>query len=72
MFFKFLLRLKLMLIFFIKPYFTYAEPFIVLEYRANGNMIVDSGNPFLSNKNFSTKHKVKKKGSKSPFFLFIK
>ena len=60
MFFKFLLRFKLMLIFLIKPYFVFAEPFIVLEYRANGNMIFDSENPFLRNKNFSTKHKVKK------------
>ena len=57
---KVLLRFKLILIFFIKPYFVFAEPFIVLEYRANGNMLVDSENPFLSNKNFSTKHKVKK------------
>ena len=57
---KFLFKFNLFLIFSITPYFAFSEPFVVLEYRADDNMIVDSENPFLVNKNFSAKHKVKK------------
>ena len=53
------LILKLMYIIILTPTLVYSEPFVVLEYRNNLNF-EDSDNPFISDKNFSLKHKVKK------------
>ena len=53
------LILKLMYIIILTPTLVYSEPFVVLEYRNNLNF-EDSDNPFISYKNFSLKHKVKK------------
>ena len=37
-----------------------SEPFVVLEYRGSNITSSNSNNPFLIDKNFSAKHKVKK------------
>ena len=47
-----------------------SEPFVVLEYRNNqSNSFEISKNPFLSNQNFSKKHKVKKNETLSDIIL---
>merc|ERR1711991_592096 len=47
-----------------------SEPFIVLEYRNNDTKSSEkSNNPFLSNQNFSKKHKVKKNETLSEIIL---
>ena len=41
--------------------FSYAEPFVVLEYNAGNHVSQEaSENPFLTDENYSSKHKVKK------------
>ena len=51
-------KLLVILIFFSFP--SFSEPFVVLEYRGKTQDIINSSNQFLSDKNFSTKHKVRK------------
>ena len=47
-----------------------SEPFVVLEYRNNDTKSLEkSNNPFLSNQNFSKKHKVKKNETLSEIIL---
>ena len=47
-----------------------SEPFVVLEYRNNqSNSFEISKNPFLSDQNFSKKHKVKKNETLSDIIL---
>ena len=47
-----------------------SEPFVVLEYRNNDTKSFEkSNNPFLSNQNFSKKHKVKKNETLSEIIL---
>ena len=47
-----------------------SEPFVVLEYRNNqSNSYEISKNPFLSDQNFSKKHKVKKNETLSDIIL---
>ena len=47
-----------------------SEPFVVLEYRNNqSNSFEISKNPFLSDQNFSKKHKVKKNERLSDIIL---
>ena len=53
------LILKLILIVILTPSLTFSEPFVVLEYRSNSNY-ENLDNPFISDQNYSLKHKVKK------------
>ncbi len=53
------LILKCIFIIIFTPVICYSEPFVVLEYRNKINNS-DIDHPFISDKNFSLKHKVKK------------
>ncbi len=60
MYFRVLLICKFLFVFITFSSSTWSEPFVVLEYRGSEESYSDSNNPFLNDKDFSTKHKVKK------------